>query len=104
MAAAQTLPVGHVINCALVVKDSLGAVIASPPAFDAPPVWSNTAPTVDSLVAAATGLTAVDTALAAGSDTVTVTGSFSGVAMTATMPVTVTAQVPASIDIVPTVV
>lgn len=104
MAAPITVNVGHTIGMSLIFKNQNGVAMAITPTPDSPPVWSNTAADVDTLAPSADGLTCVDTAVAAGSDTVSVAVVVSGVTFNAQLPVTVTVpDVLTSIDIVPVI-
>ena len=77
----------------------------TPPTPDAPPVWTNSTPATGTLVAAADGSSAVETAIAVGTDVISVAATVGGKAFTATQGVTVTAapQVLTSIGILTTV-
>jgi hypothetical protein len=101
-----TVSIGHKIEMAIAFLDQNGQPMQTEPTPDAPPVWTNSAPTIDSLVVASNGMTAEDDAEAAGSDTVNLSLSVGGVAYSATLPVVVSPapQVLTSIEIVPTVV
>ncbi len=101
-----TVVAGHKIEMAISFLDQNGQPMLTPPTPDSPPVWSNTAPSIDALVVASDGLSAEDDALAVGSDTVSLAVKVGGVEFDATLPVVVTAapQVLTSIEIVPTVV
>ena len=103
---ATTVNVGHKINCALQLLDQSGNPMLVTPTPDSVPTWTNGSPAVDTLVAAVDGMSAVDTAIAPGSDTIQLSGSFGGTTFTASLAVTVTPvpQVLTSVVIVPTVV
>lgn len=88
MAANFPAVVGQPVKLSIVAKDQDGITIPLP-TTDSPPVWSNTAPTVDAIAAAADGLTAVDTCLSVGTDTVGLTVIVGGKTFTASMPLTV---------------
>ena len=96
--------VGHTDTFTIQQLDANGNPMLTPVAFDSPPVWSDTPsdPGVDTCAAAADGSSAVLSALAAGSDAVSVTAIAAGVSFSASVLVTVTAapQVLSSIAIV----
>ncbi len=100
-----TVSVGHKIEMTIAFLDQNGQPMLTEPTPDAPPVWTNGAPSIDALVVSSDGLTAEDDAEAAGSDTVNLSLAVGGVAFSATLPVVVTpaAQVLTSVAIVPTV-
>jgi len=85
--------IGHVVNMTIVYLDQNGNPMLVAPTPDAVPSWSNapSPPGATSLVVAADGLTAVDSALAAGSDTVSLSLSVGGIAFSAQLGVTVAA-------------
>lgn len=101
-----TVTVGHKINCSIGFLDTDGNPMLTPPALDAPPTWTNTTPASETLVAAADGLTAVATALAAGSDEIDLVVTVGGATFKANVAVIVQAapQVLGSITINTTVV
>jgi hypothetical protein len=101
MASAVTVNIGHAVNMSIVFLDQNGNPMLTAPAPDAVPAWANSTPATGTLVVAADGLSAVETALAAGSDVVTLSLAVGGTAFTATLPITVAAaaQVLTSIDI-----
>lgn len=110
MATVAPVPVnvGHQINCTIEFLDQNGNPMVTTPTPDAAPAWvlgPPATPPVDSLTVATNGLTATDTALAPGTDTITVNLSVGGVAFTASVPVDVSAapQVLTSIAIGTTV-
>jgi hypothetical protein len=95
--------VGHSVTCQIVYLDQNGNPMLVTPTPDAPPSWSD-APNpagCATLAVAADSLSAVDTAVAAGSDVVSLSLAVSGVTFSATLPVTIAAapQVLTSIDI-----
>ena len=100
-----TVNVGHTIALSLKFLDINGNPMLTPPVPDAAPVWTNTAAAEETLVAAASGLTAIATALAPGADTVNVALTVGGVAFAASLDVAVTAapQVLGSVVIEPAV-
>jgi hypothetical protein len=85
--------VGHVVNMALVALDQNGNPMLTQPTPDSTPTWTDApAPAgAATLVVAANGLTAVDTAVEVGTDTVNATAIVSGVTYTATLPITISA-------------
>lgn len=85
-----TVNVGHVATTAIVQLDSNGNPMLVPVNFDAPPTWAQATPATDTLAVAANALSATETAVAAGSDTITVTAVFGGAPYVATQPITVT--------------
>lgn len=98
--------VGQSLPLSIAFLDQNGQPMVNAPAPDSPPVWSNTTPGVETVVAAPNGLTAVATALSAGGDTINLSLAVGGVAFTASLDVTVTAPAPpaqvlTSIAIVP---
>lgn len=103
MAAPITMTVGHVDNMSIIFKDTNGNPMQVTPTPDAPPLWSGApAPAgAATLAASANGLTAVETAVAAGTDTVSLSVVVGGRTFTATLPVSITAaaQVLGSVDI-----
>lgn len=105
---STSVTVGHLVDYSFQYVDTTGAPMLTPVTPDSPPVWADApaTPPVDTFVVAADGSTAVLTATAAGSDTVTVTVIVGGVTYTATDLVTISAaaQVLGGIQIVATVV
>jgi hypothetical protein len=98
---------GHIINLAVTFLDQNGNPMLKQPAADAPPLWSNTIPGTETIVASADGMAAVATPVAVGVDTINVAAIVGGKTFTATLNVQVTAavaQVLTSVSIVPTVV
>jgi hypothetical protein len=86
-----TVTVGHKINCSIGFLDTNGNPMITPPVPDAVPTWTNTTPATETLVASGDGLTAVATALAAGSDEIDLALAVGGVAFKALVAVTVQA-------------
>jgi hypothetical protein len=86
-----TVTVGHKIECSIGFLDAAGNPMLVTPTPDAPPTWTNTTPATETLVAAPDGLTAVATAIAAGSDEIDLALSVGGVAFKALVSVTVQA-------------
>lgn len=103
-----TVNVGHQVQMALVYLDQNGQPMLTTPTPDAAPTWTDApAPAGDATLAVgAGGLTAVDTAVAPGTDLVTVSLAVGGVAFSATLGITISPapQVLTSIAIAPTVV
>jgi hypothetical protein len=96
-----TLSVGHVAALSIIYLDQNGNPMLTTPTPDAPPTWSNTNSAAATLAAASDGLTATETAIAAGSDTVNLSLAVSGQSFSASLGVTVqaAAQVLTSIQI-----
>jgi hypothetical protein len=86
-----TVTVGHKINCSIGFLDQNGNPMLTKPTPDAPPSWTNTAPASETLVAAPDGLTAVATAVAAGSDEIDLSVTAGGTVFKALVAVTVQA-------------
>jgi hypothetical protein len=101
-----TVAIGHVVNLSIIYLDQLGNPMLVTPTPDSPPVWTDAPVPAGCCTFVATGSTAVDTAVAAGADTVGVTVTVGGVAFTASLGVVVSpaAQVLTSIEIGSTVV
>jgi hypothetical protein len=97
--------VGHKVNATLVFLDQDGNPMLKPQVADAPPAWSNTTAATGTLVAAPDGLSAVETALAAGTDEIDVDMKVGGVEFKASVGVIVAAapQVLTSVAIATTV-
>jgi len=97
---------GHVINMVIDFLDQNGNPMLTPQVVDSPPIWSNTTPATETLVASADGLQAVATPVADGVDTISVTAMVGGKQFGATLNVNVAPapQVLSSIVITPTVV
>ena len=102
---ATTVSVGHKVNMAIAFFDQHGNPMLTTPAPDSPPTWSDTNPAAGTLVTDPTGLTAVDTAIAEGSDTVNLTVVVGGQSFSASLDITVTPepQVLSSVQITSTV-
>ena len=86
-----TVNVGHTVSFALVYLDQNGNPMLTAPTPDSPPVWSDTTPATGTLTAAASGLTASELAIAAGTDTVNVTVTVGGKTFTASVDLAVAA-------------
>jgi hypothetical protein len=100
-----TVNIGHTLNFGLSFLDQNGNPMFTTPTPDSAPVWTNTTPATETVVAAANGLTAVGTPVAPGDDTVDVTVVVAGVSFSASQPVVVDAapQVLTSVAITVTV-
>jgi hypothetical protein len=70
-------------------RNSDGSVVVKPPIPDAPPIWTNDAPLVQTITPAPDGMSAQALALTAGSDVVRASCKVGGVPYTAEEPVTV---------------
>ena len=105
MASPVTLSMGHKLDLSFLILDQNGNPMLTQPAPDAAPVWSDTTPATETLAAAASGLTAVATPVAPGTDTINLSLVIGGKALTASLPVEVDAapQVATSVVIVPAV-
>jgi len=106
MAAPVTMVVGHTDNMSIAFLDQHGNPMLVPPVPDSPPTWTQTTPATATLAVAADGMSATETALAPGSDVVTLTVTVGGATFSATLPLSVSpeAQVLTSVDIVSNVV
>jgi len=103
--SSVTLTVGHTANLSIGYFDQNGNPMLTTPTPDAPPTWTDTTPATGTLTPAASGLTATELAIAAGSDTVNVALAVGGVSFTGSIDVTVQSvpQVLTSIQILATV-
>lgn len=99
---ATTFTVGQSLPLSLAFLDQNGAPMAPPPTPDIPPVWSNTTAATETLTVADDGLSAIATAVAAGTDVINVSVTSGGVVFSASLAVTVMAapQVLTSVEIV----
>jgi hypothetical protein len=106
MATPITVAIGHKVNCTLAFLDQNGNPMLTPVTPDSPPAWSDSTPATGTLTAAPDGLSASEAAIAAGSDTISVTVIVGGVSFAATLGVTVSPapQVMTSVAIEATVV
>lgn len=97
--------IGHTIAMSIAFLDQHGNPMITDPKTDAAPAWTNIAPTVETVVAALDGMSAVATPVAVGSDTITLNLVVGGTKFQATLDVNVIAevQVLTSIAIVPVV-
>ena len=91
---AEIQNVGQSISFSIEYRDQNGKKMDTAPTPDAAPVWANSNASVETLVAAADGSSAVATGIAAGSDTVRVQLMVAGTPYEATDDVTVNAVVP----------
>ena len=103
-----TVSIGHTVNMILVALDTLGNPMLTQPTPDSPPTWVDAqTPAGDmTLTVDASGLSASELAVAAGTDVVTATIIVGGVTFTATQDITVSPapQVLGSFEIQATVV
>lgn len=99
---ATTLTLGQTVPLSISYLDQNGQPMTTAPTPDAPPVWANGDPTVDTLTVAPDGNSATDLAVAAGADTITVNLSVGGKSFSASLAVTVIPppQVLTSVEIV----
>ena len=81
--------VGHKIECSIGYLDENGNPMLTAPTPDAPPVWTNTTPAVETLVASPDGSACEATTLTAGSDLISLSLFVASQAYTATLAVTV---------------
>jgi hypothetical protein len=86
-----TVTVGHTITCTIGYLDINGNPMLVTPTPDTPPSWTNTTPATEALAVAADGLSAVATALVAGSDEIDLSLAVGGKQFTASLAVTVQA-------------
>lgn len=100
-----TVTVGHKIALAIAFLDANGNPMVTAPTPDSPPAWSNTNAAAETVTAAADGLSAVATTVAAGTDAINLVVVVGGVSYSASLAVEVDAapQVLTSVAIVPTV-
>lgn len=86
--------IGHTVNFSIGQVDTKGLPMVTPVTFDAAPTWaeSSTDGSVETLSVAGDGLTAVGTAVGAGTDTVTATVLVNGVSFSASVDVVVSAE------------
>lgn len=97
--------VGHTVGLKIAFLDTNGNPMLTPVTPDTPPVWSNSSPAVGSLAAAGDGLSATESAIAPGTDVVSLSVTVGGKSFSATLAIDVSAapQVLGSVQIVPTV-
>jgi hypothetical protein len=100
-----TVSIGHTVNCSISYLDAIGNTMLITPTPDAPPVWTDTTPATGTLTTVPGGLAASELAVAAGSDTVSVSLAVGGVTYAASAPIIVSPapQVLTSIAIVTSV-
>lgn len=86
--------IGHTVNFGISQVDTTGLPMVTPVAFDAAPTWaeSSTDGSIETLTVAGDGLTAVGSAVGAGTDTVTATVIVGGVSFSASVDVVVSAE------------
>ena len=84
-----TVTVGHTVSFSLVYLDQNGNPMLTAPVPDAAPVWTDTTPATGTLTPAASGLTASELAIAAGTDTVNVAVAVGGKAFAASVDLAV---------------
>jgi hypothetical protein len=83
--------VGHKIALSISYLDANGNPLLTTPTPDSPPTWANTTPATETLVASADGLSANTTALAPGTDAVSLTVVVGGATFSASLSVEVDA-------------
>ena len=83
--------VGHTVALTIGYLDQNSNPMLTTPKVDAPPTWVNTTPATETLVAAADGLSASTTAVAVGTDVVSLALAVGGVPFAATLSVEVDA-------------
>lgn len=83
--------VGHQVACTIGYLDQNGNPLLTVPTVAAPPTWTNTTPTTETLVAAADGLSANTTTLAVGTDVINLALTVGTTAFAATLSVEVDA-------------
>jgi uncharacterized protein YjdB len=100
---ATELNVGQTLQLSVAFLDQHGQPMATQPSPDAPPTWSQSSPPTATLTPSPDALSATETAVAAGSDVVSLSLLVGGHEFSATLDVTVNpeAQVLTSIEIVP---
>jgi len=84
--------IGHEIDMSIDFLDQHGNPMLVVPKPDSAPVWSNIAPTVETVTAALDGLSAVAKPLAVGSDTISLDLMVAGVKFHASLDVNVIAE------------
>jgi hypothetical protein len=102
---STSVNVGHNVSMKIAFLDKNGNPMLTPVTPDSPPVWSNANPAAGTLVVAPDGLSAVESAIAVGSDVVSLSVVAGGQTFSATLNIDVSAapQVLGSVQIVPTV-
>jgi hypothetical protein len=93
--------VGHKLALTIVYLDANGNPMLTAPVLASPPTWANTTPATETLVASADGLSASTTALAPGTDAVSLSVVVGAATFTASLSVEVDAapQVLTSVSI-----
>ena len=108
MAAPVTVAIGHQVQASIVYLDQNGAPMLTTPTPDSPPSWTDVENPIGdmTLAVAADGMSAVETAVAAGSDVLTLVVVVGGVSFSNTLPITISpeTQVLSGVDIAATVV
>ena len=108
MAAPVTVAIGHQVQASIVYLDQNGAPMLTTPTTDSPPSWTDVENPIGdmTLAVAADSMSAVETAVAAGSDVLTLALVVGGVSFSNTLPITISpeAQTLTSVDIAATVV
>ena len=108
MATPITMTVGHIDNMSIAYFDTNGNPMLITPTPDSPPTWTNAPSPAGAAVLAVApgGLTATDTAVSDGADTVSMGVVVGGATFTDTLAITITAatQVLGSVQIVSNVV
>lgn len=96
-----TLSIGHAAALSLVFLDQNGNPMQAAQAPDAPPAWADDTPATATLVVGPGGLTATETAVAAGNDNVSVSLAVGGVQFKASLGIIVSPapQVLTSVEI-----
>ena len=89
---AEALFVGQTDTLSIQFLDTSGQPMATPPTPDSPPTWTDTTAATETVAPAADGMSCGQTAVAPGTDTVNLTVTVAGVAYTAQLDVTVSAQ------------
>jgi hypothetical protein len=84
-----TLSIGHAAALSLVYLDQNGNPMQAPQTPDAPPTWADDTPATGTLVVGPGGLTATETAVAAGNDNVSVSLAVGGVQFKASLGIVV---------------
>lgn len=81
--------IGHTISLAVIFLDANGNPMLTAPTPDSPPAWTDTTPATETLAVAPSGLMAVATPVAPGTDTVSLTVVVGGKSFAATLAVEV---------------
>lgn len=91
---STSMKVSQALPLSIEFDDPSGGIISPPPAPDATPVWTLSDSTLAGLSPAPDGLTAVLSAVAAGTVTITLTLAVAGQPWTASLSVSIAAAVP----------